>query len=603
MELIIVVALAVWIYTLQSKVNWLMKEVMRLGQGRGRRSEAETTSVPQAAAQVPPYAGAEDTHRDEILRQVRAVDSPPPMPAAYVPTETAVDRFFAWVKVDFMVKLGAFLLLCALGWFVSYAFANNWIGEGGRITLGLLAGAAFMVLGVWRIQTRAHQGSIFIVLGSTTVLLTVYAAREIYGFFTPMSALVITILPVIFVAFTSVRYDRRALALAGLILASIAPTFTLAGAADVTTLFTYLLLIVLGTLWVVYLRGWSILTLTAFVIVFLYGLPHLMSGMFGSGDRDIALLFSFVFTAIFFIANILGLIANENKDNKKAHIMIAFGTGLYLILWITAAAPEVWQSLLYVAWMLVFSVGSYIVYRVVQSRVPFYIYSATSLVLLAAATAAELSGPVLAIAYTVEVAALVLVTAHILGNMRIATRLSLLFSVPVLLSLESFVSSSWRSGVFHDDFFVLAVIGLTLACMGRFLYEKNSIHDEDADAIGKMHMIVGACYGLALIWLILHVPTVIGGETATIFTLIIYTVIGLIVHITGKREGSSGLAVSGGVLLGFVIAHLLLVEVWNMELSGKIITFLVVGLLLMSTAFIKRQKNTPDIVSDNDKVL
>jgi hypothetical protein len=360
------------------------------------------------------------------------------------------------------------------------------------------------------------------------------------------------------------------------------------------------MLVVLGSLWVVYLRGWSALTLTAFCIVFFYGLPYL-SGV-ASGDQDITLLFSFLFVALFFIANILGLIANENAENKKAHIAVALGTGIYLILWITAVAPHEWQSLLYVAWMLVFSVGSYLVYRVVESRVPFYIYGGTSLVLLAAATAAELSGPVLTIAYTVEVAVLVLLAFRVLRNLHTTAVLSMLFSVPILLSLQSFGSATWHRGVLHDDFFVLLVLGATLAFIGRFMYEKNIGARGDEGAVAKALMGTGALYGLALIWLVLHVPTVVGGETATMFALIIYTVIGLVVHIAGKREGSRGLAQSGGILLGFVVLRLLLVEVWNMELSGKIITFLVVGLLLMSTAFIKRQKSTPHIVTDNINV-
>jgi len=40
------------------------------------------------------------------------------------------------------------LLLLALGWFVSYAFANNWIGPLGRITLGILFGLAVVGMGM-----------------------------------------------------------------------------------------------------------------------------------------------------------------------------------------------------------------------------------------------------------------------------------------------------------------------------------------------------------------------------------------------------------------------------------------------------------------------
>jgi hypothetical protein len=39
-----------------------------------------------------------------------------------------------------------------------------------------------------------------------------------------------------------------------------------------------------------------------------------------------------------------------------------------------------------------------------------------------------------------------------------------------------------------------------------------------------------------------------------------------------------------------VVARLLLVDVWSMELSGRVITFFVIGALLMSTAFLTKRK-------------
>jgi hypothetical protein len=370
----------------------------------------------------------------------------------------------------------------------------------------------------------------------------------------------------------------------------------------------YLTIIVGGSLWVVYLRGWSNLTLTALVIVLLHGLPYLAFGV-DSGDKDIALLFSFLFTAIFFIANIVGLICNENEENRQSHIAIGLGTGLYLIAWITGAAPDVWQSLLYVMWMLVFSIGSFVVYRVLQNSVPFYIYGATSIALLAAATAAELSGPVLTIAFTIEIALLVLLTARILRDVHVTTVLSWLFIVPVMFSFESFISSAWMKGVFHDDFFVLLVLGAALAVVGRFVYELHGAkHVGNDTSTGSMLMVFSALYGLALIWLVLHAGSgnyadyTLGRhayEQATIFSLIIYTLIGLGLYIYGKRNGKKGLALGGGLLLGFVVLRLLFVEVWNMTLSGRIITFVIIGLLLMSTAFIRKQISPPTLSENN----
>lgn len=45
-----------------------------------------------------------------------------------------------------------------------------------------------------------------------------------------------------------------------------------------------------------------------------------------------------------------------------------------------------------------------------------------------------------------------------------------------------------------------------------------------------------------------------------------------------------------GGLLAFTVVHLLLIDVWNMDLTGRIITFFLVGALLMGTAFMSKKK-------------
>jgi uncharacterized membrane protein len=456
--------------------------------------------------------------------------------------------------------------------------------------LGLLTGSLFIAAGYWRIKTRVHQGGIFAVLGSSVILLTVFAARELYQMFSPASALFIMFLSVAFVALLSVRHDRQSLALSSLVLASMAPFFTNTPQPDIMVQLTYLLVIVFGSLWVVFLRGWSNLTLGALVVTFLYGLPYLtVQGT----DRDIALVFAFVFTAIFFVANILGLIGNENEKNRAPHLLIALGTGMYLILWILGAAPKEWQSLLLVAWTLVFSVGSYVVYRVVERKEAFYIYAGTSLVLLGVATAAELQGAALTIAFTLEIGVLVLLSIYILKDIRVVHLLSWFFVLPILLSLESIISPDWNRGFLHDSFFVLFILMAVLMAIGKAM---GSLDRKDSSAAPTLVLFSGM-YAVALVWLVLHSGSLFSDTSATFIALVLYTVVGIYFYARGQREGVPRWRYTGGALIALAVGRLLLVEVWNMELSGRIITFLVIGLLLLSTAFMSKQNKS--IISEN----
>ena len=508
-----------------------------------------------------------------------------------IPSTTPIHQsggFVEWVKQDFLVKVGALLLLIAFGWIVSYAFANNWIGPAGRIALGLLAGVAFMALGIIRMPKAGQQGGIFTVLGSTIILLTTFAAREMYDFFTPIAALLIMFLSVVFVTYVSIKFNRRSLALAGLILGGIAPFLTNASDSSIVTLSLYLLVLVVGTLWVVKLTRAPALTPAALIMVGLYNLMYVDTL---TPDNEVkGLLFAFVFTAIFFLGNIASMLRRDSAELKQSHVTTAFGTGLFLVIWIMAAAPAVWQTPLYLLWLFVFSTGAFVVYQKTSERAPFYIYSAVALGLLGAATANEFSGAVLTIVSALEITVLVLAAKYLLQVPSIARRVAWLFAIPLLLSVEHLGAYSWQSGFLHADFIALLVLTGSLFLSASCLYEARSVADKNKADMATTLFAFGCIYVLSLIWLVLH--SVISYDNATTLSLIIYTLLGLSLYIKGRHTDHRAFVVAGSMLLGGVVLRLLLVDVWDMALTARIITFIIIGVLLLSTAFIKKPNNS-----------
>lgn len=501
----------------------------------------------------------------------------------YQPSEPSA--FALWLKQDILVKVGALLLLIALGWFVSYAFANNWIGPVGRISLGILAGLGIIVLGVFRITKQPHQGAIFTVLGSTIIILTIFAARGIYDFFTPATALGLMFITVAFVALVSVRYKRSQQAMASLILGALAPLLTNAPTPEVTGLFLYLLMLVGGTLWVVYLNRNEVLTPLALGIVALYGLPYLDAPL--SGETLIALGFTFLFVAIFFVTNVLSMLSTrtESRDAETAQYLTAIGTGLYVFVWIAVAAPTAWQTPLYLMWMLVFSGGAFAVYARTSNRSPFYIYGSVALSLLAAATAHEFSGAILTIVYTIQLLSIVLIADYVVMNSSVARKLAWLFLPLSFLALQHLVSPAWQYGILHTDFFAALLFTIAVMIVGMRL-QSGSEGDINKQTISNTLLIVGGSYILILIWLIFH--AVVVGSAATTLSLVTYTILGLIFYISGRHENNKNVTTVGVILIAGVVVRLLLIDVWMLQLEQRIILFFIIGVLLLSTAFIKK---------------
>ena len=528
--------------------------------------------------------------------QATQEQAPSAMPEqVYESKPEAADLLIAWVKEDWLLKLGELLLLIGFGWLTTYAFLNNWIGPMGRILIGIVAGVLLLSFGWIRMRKYVHQGSIFLVTGSTTILLTTFAAREFYGYFTPSSALGIMFLSTAFVALVSVKYNNKPLAIASLILASVAPLLTNSPSPDFVALFLYLLAVVAGTLWIVSITKMRELTTVALVIISLYSIP-LMSGQAGS-DQSTLLYIAYIFAALFFASNTTGILKLKGKD-MLPDLITAAGNGLLLLFWIVSSAPDHWKSMIISLWMVVFIFGAFFIFKATKKKEPFYVYAGVGIAMLATATAVELQGAALTIAYTVEAVSVVMIAYLLLKNLRISQKLILLLIPSVFLSIESLSAYGWRNEIPYVDFFVLLILGCAFLGLALFFRSLTlETKDKDLIKVNSILFVVGSFYIFALIWLTLKALLLVD-DTAVMISLIIYTVVGLATNLTGRIKNIKGLLVYGGALLGLVVLRLFLVDVWRMEMSGRIITFFLIGALLMSTAFIGR-KHSSDSISNN----
>ncbi|MEY2665197.1 MAG: hypothetical protein RLZZ480_302 [Candidatus Parcubacteria bacterium] len=644
--------------------------------------------------------------------------SPIPPPAAVAPTFTPGSipvsvagpekdsAFVHFFKEDFLVKLGALLLLFAFGWGVSYAFTNNWIGPVGRIAFGMVGGGLILAFGTFWMRKNFHQAAIFLVLGLSVFNLTIFAARFMYDFFTPALALALMFAAVAYVAYLSVQKNSQNLALACLIFASVSPLFT-GGEPSTVGLFSYLIIFVLGVLWVVSVRMWHVLTFAALMVVSFYSTTYWMGDFFSGGEAFMGLVFAHLFAVVFFAFNGFNVVRGLTKI-ESTHIYTELGTGLFLIFWILSVADGLAESLPLMLWTGVYLLSAIYFLTAKTNFTAFYLYGAVGLALGATATSSIFDGQALTIAFTLEAGLLTLLSAIITKNAAVTRKLTLLFVVPIFLSLESLFSSAWNTSLIHKDFFVvltlvvvLFIIGVALRSLARdggigalrttgngllssgilyglvlILRSVGVYYDDDIVRMifiietgalvlcsyvvytnylltarfsyllgfswlltfpsitsslwntGVWHkdfaiivafigtaLVVGAflrllnkedphhevlvatgmaIYGAVanvffLIWLVLH-AAIASEDVATTISLVIFTVLGLGAYVSGRALQIKHYQYAGGIILGFVIARLLLVDVWEMPLLERFITFFVVGILLISTAFYGRKK-------------
>src|SRR6202790_4801799 len=78
-------------------------------------------------------------------------------------------------------RIGIVAMLIGVSYFLKYAFDNNWVGPGGRITIGLLLGVG-LILWSERFRSRGYDAFSYSLkaVGIGTLYLSLWGAFQIY---------------------------------------------------------------------------------------------------------------------------------------------------------------------------------------------------------------------------------------------------------------------------------------------------------------------------------------------------------------------------------------------------------------------------------------
>lgn len=166
-----------------------------------------------------------------------------------------------------LLYAGIGALILGVSYFIKFAFDNGWVSEPLRVTVGLLAGAALVVTG----QRFVRQGLAFfghtLSAGGLVVLdVAIYAALHVYGLVEPGTAFAGM---VGVAALATVLADRHRLEVLGLlaVFGGFATPALVGGRQDAQlVLFTYVAILLAGSLLLVARHAWAGVAALAYVL-------------------------------------------------------------------------------------------------------------------------------------------------------------------------------------------------------------------------------------------------------------------------------------------------------------------------------------------------
>jgi hypothetical protein len=233
-----------------ARLRELEREVARLRRRQGSAAPLE---------EEPPFAiPVDEVTNRTVVREPGAAESsrPPPHPVAHLQGPDAA-TLESWIGRQGFGWAAVVLLLFATAFFLKYAFDNRWIGELGRVALGILGGVALCVAGLryhhrgWRLFSQMLTAG-----GVVLLYLATYAAFGYYHLLPRGPAGFFLILLVVETGALALRYEAPAIAIMAVIGALLNPVLLHSDRDQYHILFPYLFVLNAGVAALALFRHW-----------------------------------------------------------------------------------------------------------------------------------------------------------------------------------------------------------------------------------------------------------------------------------------------------------------------------------------------------------
>jgi uncharacterized membrane protein len=229
--------------------------------------------TPPAEPEVPIISAPEPQPEPIAAFEAEPVPEPTPPPTPHTPRPTPRKPFdwesligvklFSWIA-------GIALVLAAL-FFLSYSVEHGWLSPPVRASLGLATGIILLLV----CELRVARGYAFTAnaldgAGIAILYATLFAMHALWHLLPASAVFVLMLIVTAIAVLLSIRRDSVFIALLGLVGGFATPALLSTGENKPVALFSYLLLLNVGLLWVAIQRRWPLLTALSVIFTVIY---------------------------------------------------------------------------------------------------------------------------------------------------------------------------------------------------------------------------------------------------------------------------------------------------------------------------------------------
>ena len=229
-------------------------------------------------------------------------------------------------------KIGILIVIIGVAIGAKYSIENELISPLTRIILGYLVGIGLLGFGI-KLKPKFEGYSAVLVSGSISIFYFItYFAYSFYNLIPQILAFVMMLIFTVFTVFAAIKYNRVVIAHIGLIGAYAVPFLLSSGSGRVDILFSYMLIINLGILFISIKRDWKTLHYSAFFFTWLiYGSWFADKSFYSSlqGYEALGIGFATAFFLIFYGVSLFNNIISKEKLDKINIILILLNSFIY----------------------------------------------------------------------------------------------------------------------------------------------------------------------------------------------------------------------------------------------------------------------------------
>ena len=499
-------------------------------------------------------------------------------------------------------RIGIVAMLIGVSYFLKYAFDNNWVGPGGRITIGLLAGIAIVV---WSENFRKRNYAAFSyslkAVGIGTLYLSLWGAFQIYHLIPAAAAFVAMAIVTAATIALALSQDAELLASFALVGGFSSPVLLSTGQNHEAVLFAYIALLDLAIFTMAIFKPWRRLLWGSFAGTIILYLGW-YSEYYSIDQRALTVTFAALFAAIFAFIPLAAAYSQRMRSSGRSTTLTllplfnaaAFFLALYAMFEMEKTTLT-WFALALAAACL--GIGSAVKNRLNLEDAQFInlLHVAIAVAFMTIAVPLKLDAQWITIGWLVESGVLLWLSVTARADfLRYFASVALVLGIVRLLFYDQIRAETL---VFNMRFATYAV---AIAILGGIAV-LGKRHAAQAETIFLDAAVVGVNL-LALIALTLEASDYFdrqmlsGARLASSYRQVtlardfsysaIWLVYGAILMSIGFRRRSSFVRWQSLILIAFTICKVFLYDFSQLGGSYRIVSFIALGAVLLGISFI-----------------